>query len=156
MEITQFQIKVFVTVFFAAFETSSGCNQVAAQEDEYSSGGGIKHKRDMTSHGRYSCCCLAMVINYQALGDVRSACLISAIDVLSGLPSIIYVRIIFSKHKKKSYIPPPVFTCVYSLILIFWIFTLLGAVFQISNTAHSNCGGIICLADVSCVLIEQR
>lgn len=98
MEITQFQIKVFVTVFFAAFETSSGCNQVAAQEDEYSSGGGIKHKKDMTSHGRYSCCCLAMVINYQALGDVLSTCLISAIAVVSCVLSIIYVRIIFSKH----------------------------------------------------------
>lgn len=106
MEITQFQIKVFVTAFFAAFETSSGCNQVAAQEDEYSSGGGIKHKMDMTSHGRYSCCCLAMVINYQALGDVRSTCLISAIAVVSCIHSLIYVRIIFSKHKNILYPPP--------------------------------------------------
>ena len=106
MEITQFQIKVFVTVFFAAFETSSGCNQVAAQEDEYSSGGGIKHKKDMTSHSRYSCCCLAMVINYQALGDVRSTCLISAIAVVSRFRSIIYVRIVFSKYKNILCHPP--------------------------------------------------
>lgn len=78
MEITQFQIKVFVTLFFVRPETSSGSNKVEAQEDEYSSGG-IKHKKDMTSHGRYSCCCLAMVINYHALGDVHFTCLITCI-----------------------------------------------------------------------------
>jgi len=51
--------------------------------------------------------------------------------------------------------PTPIFTCVYSLIMIFWIFTLLGTVFQISDTAHSNCGRIVCLADASSVLMNS-
>ena len=51
--------------------------------------------------------------------------------------------------------PPPPFTCVYSLILVFWIFTLFATVSQISDTAHSNCGRFICLADASSVLMNS-
>jgi hypothetical protein len=133
MEITQFQMKVFVALFFAAFETSSGCNQVAAQEDEYSSGGGIKHKKDMTSHGRYSCCCLAMVINYHALGDVYSACLISHVQPFQTLV-LLFARKLYFQHIKTSY-ALSIFPYIYSLILIFSTFTLLRTVFQI--TKHS-------------------
>jgi hypothetical protein len=65
-----------------------------AQEDE-SSSGGIKHKKDMTSHGRYSFCCLAMVINYHSLGDVYLACLIPSqiLNCLTLLSKVLRLRV---------------------------------------------------------------